>query len=348
LAQTAKARAGAARQRAYTVREQLEGRRKRNRGVDAAFSTWELDRNAGGSLLAAAIAYRLFLWLLPVSLILVAGLGFASSIGRNTASDVVRDIGIISIPAQSVNEAAHQSSRAWWLALGIGLVLLYAGTSGLIRALWAAHTLVWKSPATKIPNRPRLIGLFLAACLTMAVGTSVASIIRNASPSIGIIAMLADFLVYAAAWWFVSVQLPHGDASVVWLIPGATVLGGGVQLMHLLIVYYLSARLTSASKLYGTLGTAAALLLSLYLVGRLIIVAAEVNQALWTARSGWTSGVGPQRGDPAAGPVSSGSPISSPSPRAAPPAPKPDRGASAIGPESNPTVPPSGYQTPRS
>jgi uncharacterized BrkB/YihY/UPF0761 family membrane protein len=343
-----KGRAGAARQRADTIHEQLQGRRKRNRGLDAAFGTWELDRNAGGSLLAAAIAYRLFLWLLPVSLILVAGLGFASSIGRNTAADAVRDIGILSIPAQSVNEAAHQSSQAWWLGLAIGVVLLYVGTNALIRALWAAHTLVWRSPAAKIPSKPRLIGLFLAACVTMAVGTSVAAIIRNASPSIGIIAMLADFFVYAAAWWFVSIHLPHGDASVVWLIPGAAVLSGGVQVMHLLIVYYLSARLTSASKLYGTLGTAAALLLSLYLVGRLIIVAAEVNQATWAARSAWGSGVGARLAEPVASAVSSASPIASPRPPATSPAPEPDEVAGAIGPDSNPITPPSGYQTPRS
>jgi uncharacterized BrkB/YihY/UPF0761 family membrane protein len=45
-------------------------------------------------------------------------------------------------------------------------------------------------------------------------------------------------------------------------------------------VYYLARRITSASELYGTLGVAAALLLGLFIVGRLIVVSAELNQSI--------------------------------------------------------------------
>jgi uncharacterized BrkB/YihY/UPF0761 family membrane protein len=280
--QLVKAWTATARTRAVAVRQHAEGRRDHNRGIDVAFTTYELDRQGGGSLLSAALAFRLFLWLLPVCLVVVAGLGYLSWARIGTANQAVRDIGITSIPAQSINQAARESSRAWWLALLIGVVLLYAATSALIRAVWAAHALIWRSPGARIQNKLRIMLVFLLACCAVVTGTSVASVIRNGSPTAGLIAMLLDFFVYAAAWWFVTTQLPHGDAPYLALIPGAVLFGAGVQAMHLVTVYYLARRLTSASELYGTLGVAAALLLGLYFVGRLIIVSAEFSEAVWT------------------------------------------------------------------
>jgi uncharacterized BrkB/YihY/UPF0761 family membrane protein len=69
-------------------------------------------------------------------------------------------------------------------------------------------------------------------------------------------------------------------------VPGALVVGVGTQLLHLLTVYYLSGRLESASELYGGLGTAATVLLGLYLIGRLVVAAALANAVLWK-REAW-------------------------------------------------------------
>jgi uncharacterized BrkB/YihY/UPF0761 family membrane protein len=46
-------------------------------------------------------------------------------------------------------------------------------------------------------------------------------------------------------------------------------------------VYILARRVASASELYGSLGVAAALLLWLYLLGRLVVAAAMLNATLW-------------------------------------------------------------------
>jgi uncharacterized BrkB/YihY/UPF0761 family membrane protein len=129
-------------------------------------------------------------------------------------------------------------------------------------------------------RRPRLIGLFLAACLAIVAATSVAAVIRDVADTPGLIAMLADFAVYGAAWWLFTTQLPHGDAPYAALIPGALIFGAGIQALHLVTVYYLARRVTSASELYGTLGVAAALLLGLFIIGRLIVVSAELNQSI--------------------------------------------------------------------
>ena len=280
-------RAGAvtARARAEAMRQQMEARRDRVRTVDIAFTAYEHDRDAGGSLLAGAIAYRMFLWTLPVALVLVGGLGFLSSDNPDYPGKAVRYVGIGSIPAQSVNQAARSSTRAWWVVVIVGLVLLYLASVALVKALWVAHALVWRMPGTRIRSKPRLAGIFLLACIAIIAATSVAAIIRNASATNGLIAMIADVVVYAAVWWGLSTQFPHRDASWLALLPGAIFFGLGVQVLHLVSVYYLSARLSSASVLYGTLGAAAALLLGLYFVGRLMIFSAQLNEAIWVGRT---------------------------------------------------------------
>jgi uncharacterized BrkB/YihY/UPF0761 family membrane protein len=281
-----RARAEATRVRAEMMRRRIEDRRDRNRGVDIAFTAFEHDRDAGGSLLAGAIAYRMFLWTLPVALVLVGGLGFLSSENPDDPGKAVRDAGIGSIPAQSVNQAARSSTRAWWVVVIVGLVLLYLASVALVKALWVAHALVWHMPGTRIQSKPRLAGMFLLACIAIAAATSLAAVVRNASGTNGLIAMIADIVVYTAVWFGLSMQFPHRDAPWAALIPGAILFGVGIQVLHLVSVYYLSARLSSASVLYGALGAAAALLLGLYLVGRLMILSAQLNEAIWVGRSG--------------------------------------------------------------
>ena len=94
--------------------------------------------------------------------------------------------------------------------------------------------------------------------------------------------MLAVAVIYGGVWWAWSLRLPRAEGSPLDLVPGAIVFGLGVQALHLVAVYYLGAKLTHASALYGSLGIAAALLFGLYLIGRLIVAAAVLNVAIWT------------------------------------------------------------------
>src|SRR5262249_4173427 len=65
-----------ARRRAAAAWPAVEPRRPRTPSVDATLSPYERDRERAGFLLAGALAYRLFLWLLPFTLVIVGGLGF--------------------------------------------------------------------------------------------------------------------------------------------------------------------------------------------------------------------------------------------------------------------------------
>src|SRR5688500_18337766 len=107
-------RGGRVRALVATGTERIGDARTRVPAVDAAWSVWTRDRLMAGSLLAGAIAYRLFLWLLPVALVLTAALGF---LGAGGSADAARELGASRYIATTVGDAAEQADRGRWLLL---------------------------------------------------------------------------------------------------------------------------------------------------------------------------------------------------------------------------------------
>jgi hypothetical protein len=63
---------------AERLAERAQAERGRHRSVDAVFEMADRDSEVGGGIIAGALAYRLFIWLLPLALVAVAGLGIAA------------------------------------------------------------------------------------------------------------------------------------------------------------------------------------------------------------------------------------------------------------------------------
>lgn len=80
---------------------------------------------------------------------------------------------------------------------------------------------------------------------------------------------------------FVSNGLPRRPTSWSALLPGVLVIGLGLGALHLTTVYFVSYKLSRSSETYGALGAAAAILLSLYLLGRLFVAGVMLNSTLW-------------------------------------------------------------------
>ena len=78
----------------------------------------------------------------------------------------------------------------------------------------------------------------------------------------------------------VSVQLPHREVRWPALVPGAVLFGIGLLLVNVFNVYVTTRLVEGRADTYGALGIATALLLSLVIVGRLIVVSAELNALL--------------------------------------------------------------------
>ena len=73
-------------ERARILRTSVESARADHASVDLGFSLVERDSAIGGGLLAGALAYRLFVLLLPTALLFVSGLGlYADTVDKSPA-----------------------------------------------------------------------------------------------------------------------------------------------------------------------------------------------------------------------------------------------------------------------
>jgi membrane protein len=96
---------------------------------------------------------------------------------------------------------------------------------------------------------------------------------------------LAIGVVFGVLWLWISTKLPSKDVPWTAFLPGAILFGVGLQALHVFTVYFLEAKLANASELYGALGLATTALFYLFLVGRGVVWAAELNSVIWDVGS---------------------------------------------------------------
>lgn len=247
------------------------------------FEMADHDAEVGGSIMAGALAYRLFIWVLPLALVAVAGLGIASDAASRSPESAARSAGLAGLVSNSVAAAANSSAR--WYALLIGIPLLLIATRSVLRTLVVMHRLIWTDLRGTIPKPTIAATLRLLAALGgFFVISALASTARAWSLGGGLLVMLLIPVPFAALWLLISIRLPHRNAPWQALIPGAIAFGVGVQVFHVVTAYYIAPTAVSKQGTYGSLGLAAALLLGLFLISRLITATAVLNATLWNRR----------------------------------------------------------------
>jgi len=254
--------------------------------VETGFRWLVRDKQIAGGVLGGGLAYRLFFWVLAVALLICGGLGFAGHAGEDVES-AAEESGLTTSVANTVASAAQQSdSGRWWLLI-VGLWSFLWFSWSLLRAVRLVHAAAWQTALPRIGNAPRALAVMIAVPVMMLALSWVSGWTRaNIGFLPGLIATLLVGTGYAAIWLFVSAALPAGD-GLPWhaFVPGAIVFGLGLEALHVFTVYFLAARLASASSLYGSLGLAGTALFFLYLIGRGLVWSAELNAVVWEVRS---------------------------------------------------------------
>jgi uncharacterized BrkB/YihY/UPF0761 family membrane protein len=259
----------------------LDELRERSMLVDAALEAGELDRRRAGSLLAGGIAFRVFLWLLPAALFVAAIVGLVEPSGDASPESVARNLGLAASVASTVEQATRQSDQGAAALIAIGIALMLYTSTSLVRALRVAHVLAWEEPFRRRPDLLRDGAIVSAALVaTLAIETGI-TYIRHDDAGLSLLLVPVSFLVTGGFWLGLSVLLPHAGANWRALLPGATLIAIGHAVLQIATVYYFAPKLTRAPALYGSLGTAATLLLWLYLIARVIVAAAFLNATLW-------------------------------------------------------------------
>jgi uncharacterized BrkB/YihY/UPF0761 family membrane protein len=278
-------RAAAIQARAHQLSERAQAERGHHASLDAAFEMVDRDSELGGGMIAGALAYRLFIWLLPLALVAVAGLGIAADAASESPRQAAESLGVGGLVSNSIATAARGSAR--WYALLVGIPVLVWATRSVLRALIVAHRLLWTDVRAAAP-RPTLLATvrLLALLLGFYAISGLASTARAWSPGPGVLVTLLAVLPYAGVWLLVTVRLPHRGVPWQALVPGALLFGVGIEALHVVIAYVITPLALSKQGTYGALGIAAGLLLALFLVSRLAVAAAVVNATLWDRRVG--------------------------------------------------------------
>lgn len=269
--------------RAAQLKTRAAAERRRHASVAAAFELVDRDVEVGGGIIAGALAYRLFIWLLPLALVLVAGLGIAADTSSDTPEQAADSLGLAGLVSHSVADASESSAR--WYALAVGIFALLLATRSVLRTLIASHRLVWTDARDAAP-RPtpagtlKLLGLILA----FFVVAGVVSAMRAHLGGFGLLGTILATAPFGVFWLLVSLDLPHREAPWTALLPGAVLFALGVEALHLVAVYVLTPYTLTKQGTYGALGIAAGLLVGLFLVGRLVVATAELNATLWDRR----------------------------------------------------------------
>jgi len=278
-----KAREAGVMSRLERTRKRLEESRPKSRLLDTAFGAFESDVAAGGGVLAGAVAFRVFLFLVPYVFLGVTVFGLGASAADESPASLARDNGIGGLAAKALAGVSDLSTGERILSfLVVGFALLLA-TRALLKVLRIVHALIWHTRAGKPASASRAAGaLVLIVTLALALSALVGAA-RGESFILGLIATLLFVAIPVGAWLFVSWHMPH-PPDVPWtaFVPGALFFGVGLEVLHLVTVYWIARYLESKTETYGAIGFALALLLWAYLLGRLITSSAVINETLWT------------------------------------------------------------------
>lgn len=260
--------------------ERAQAERGRHGWVDATFEVVDRDAEVAGGIIAGALAYRLFIWLLPFGLVFVGGLGVVADALSKSPKAAGSNLGLGGIVSSSLQSASNSHSP--WYALIVGVPILLYATRSVLRVLIGTHRLAWGDvrdarPKPTYLDAAKLLGILIA----FFVLAGFAGWARVRSPSAGLVATILVSIGFTGLWLWTSIRLPHRDAGWMDLLPGAIAVGVGVGILQMLAAYLLAPYALQKQGTYGALGLAAALLLSLWALGRLLIGGAEINATLW-------------------------------------------------------------------
>jgi uncharacterized BrkB/YihY/UPF0761 family membrane protein len=248
--------------------------------VDVIAGTYRRDRESAGPVLGSAIAFRLFLFFVPFLVLVVGIAGFAS--GFVDARAVSSTAGVSGSLGAQISEAFHQPEVTRWFAVLIGLFGVLTAGRSLSRVLRAASAAAWRLPLTGTRSSLRTAGGVAGLICGMAL---IAILVNRVREDLGLgvagLAFVPALVIYGLAWLGVSMMLPRVTDDPGALLPGSLLVALTITVMHAISEFYLPDRLGRASQLYGAIGTTVVTLGWFFILGRGIVLAMELNAAVY-------------------------------------------------------------------
>ena len=247
--------------------------------IDVGLRIYERDREAAGTIVGSALAFRLFLFFVPLTLFVVGALGF---LARWVEADDINDAaGLSGTIAVQIDTALSQPDSTRWIATLVGLFgTVWAGRS-LSKVMTSASCLSWRLPVTTKAS-VRVIGAVVGLVAAIViVATVVNHFHRDYGLAIAGVSMLVAVAVYGVAWMAMSMLLPRATRDPGALLPGAVLVGAVLAGMQAVAQLYLPDRLERASALYGALATTLVTLGTFFLVGRAMVFGMSLDAVIY-------------------------------------------------------------------
>jgi uncharacterized BrkB/YihY/UPF0761 family membrane protein len=161
----------------------------------------------------------------------------------------------------------------------------------VVEVLRWVHVLAWRVPPPRERRNARLVLGLVGGVVLVFGAAAAAEWARAAASGLGneltvlLTTAAAQVVLLAVLWLALSWHLPHPAVPWTALLPGALLFAGGFLAYNLTLTLYFAPRAARASAVYGSLGVALVLLVSLFLFGRLAVAAVELNATLWERRA---------------------------------------------------------------
>jgi len=246
--------------------------------IDVVLRIHRRDRESAGTVVGSAVAFRLFLFFVPLLLFLVGLLGFIAT--WVDAEDVHDRTGITGSLAVQINSALSQPDSSRWIATILGLFGMASAGRSLSKVMVTASCLAWRLPVQAKASM-RVVGAIIGLVTGIAL---VAVVINRIRGDLGLAAagfsFLATVVVYGLAWLALSMMLPRTTSDPGAVLPGAVLVGLTIAAMQAVSQLYLPNRLGRASELYGAVGTTIVTLGWFFILGRAIVLAMTLNAVI--------------------------------------------------------------------
>jgi len=271
---TTKERAAKAKDRASKLLQRFEDRPV----IQIAVLLYQRDRQAAGTLVGSAIAFRLFLFFIPLLLFVIGVLGFIG--GQWRASEVNDAAGVQGQLATQIASALAQPNSTRWIAVLLGLVGMVTAGRSLSKVLIGASCLAWR-----LPVESKVSAKVVGAVVGLVVGVGFTSaLVSRTRAEFGIAvagsSFLVAFVVYVPIWFVLTAMLRRATTDPGALLPGAVLMAATIVLMQAVSVLYLPDRFERASALYGAVGTTIVTLGWFFVIGRVIPLALALDAVI--------------------------------------------------------------------
>jgi uncharacterized BrkB/YihY/UPF0761 family membrane protein len=237
------------------------------------------DKEAAGTVAGSAIAFRLFLFFVPLLLFVVGVAGLIS--GFVHADQVSRGIGVSGGLAADIRLAFAQPGVTRWLAIGFGLVGVLTSGRSLSKVLVSSSAIAWRIPPPKRASM-RTVGTVVGLVCCIGLLSILVNRLREAFGLGAASASLVPvFLVYVAVWIGVSLLLPRSTTDPGAVLPGAVVMAFIITALQALSEFFVPDQLSRANQLYGAIGTTVTTLGWFFFLGRAVSLSLELNAVLY-------------------------------------------------------------------